>query len=337
RLFAFLVGQPVSDAYLHLLREELGGQDERAPQRPQDELDPVRPFQVAIIGAGMSGLVVARRLQQAGVPFVFLDKNADVGGTWYENRYPGCRVDVPNHLYSYSFFQREDWPQRFSRQNVLLDYFRACTDSFDLRRHVRFETEVLGATFREQSADWEVRIRGSEGAEESLEVNVLVSAVGQLNRPRLPEIDGRESFAGAAFHSARWDTTVDLTGKRVAVIGTAASAIQLIPAIADDVAQLHVYQRTPNWFLPTPDYYADVPAGMHWLIRHVPGYATWYRLSLFWRLAEGALPAARVDPAWNDGGRSVSERNAMLRALMAQHLQSQFADTPDLLDRIVPT
>ena len=339
RLLAFLVGEPVSDDYLHLLREELGAQgiDGRAPMWHKDDVDAERAFRVAIIGAGMSGLVVARRLQQAGVAFVILEKNADVGGTWYENRYPGCRVDVPNHLYSYSFFQREDWPQRFSPQNVLLDYFRECTDALDLRRHIRFETEVLGAAFREQSADWEVRIRGSDGTEESLEVNVLVSAVGQLNRPRLPDIDGRERFTGASFHSAQWDTTVDLTGKRVAVIGTAASAIQLIPAIADDVAELHVYQRTPNWFLPTPDYYADVPDGLHWLIRHVPGYSTWYRLSLFWRLAEGALSAARVDPAWEDGGRSVSERNAMLRALMAQYLQSQFADTPELLDRIVPS
>jgi 4-hydroxyacetophenone monooxygenase len=343
RLFTFLVGQPVSDDYLHLLREELGGpgHDRRAPQWHKDELDPARPFRVVVIGAGMSGLVVGRRLQQAGVPFVIVEKNADVGGTWYENRYPGCRVDVPNHLYSYSFFQREDWPQRFSTQEVLLGYFRECTDALDLRPHIRFSTEVIGATYREESGKWVVRIRGHDGTEAGteadLEADVVVSAVGQLNRPRLPSIEGREHFAGASFHSAQWDTTVSLTGKRVAVIGTAASAIQLIPAIADDVAELHVYQRTPNWFLPTPDYYAAVPDGMHWLIRHVPGYSTWYRLSLFWRLAEGALSAARVDPEWDDGGHSVSDRNAMLRALMVHYLETQFADRPDLLARIVPT
>ena len=339
RMFTFIVGEPVSDDYLHLLREELGasGTDGRAPSWHKDEVNAEQPFRVAIVGAGMSGLVAGRRLQQAGVPFVILEKNADVGGTWYENRYPGCRVDVPNHLYSYSFFQREDWPQRFSTQDVLLDYFRECTDSLDLRKHIRFSTEVLAATFREQTADWDVRIRGTDGTEASLEVNVLVSAVGQLNRPRLPEIDGRERFMGVSFHSAQWDSAVELTGKRVAVIGTAASAIQLIPAIADDVAELHVYQRTPNWFLPTPDYYAEVPDGMHWLLRHVPGYSTWYRLSLFWRLAEGALSAARVDPTWKDNGHSVSERNAMLRALLLQYLETQFADTPELLVRLVPS
>jgi 4-hydroxyacetophenone monooxygenase len=337
-MFEFIVGEAVSDDYVHLLREELGsaGFDGRAPTWHKDDVDPARPFRVAIIGAGMSGLVAGRRLQQAGVHFEILEKNADVGGTWYENRYPGCRVDVPNHLYSYSFFQREDWPHRFSTQDVLCDYFRECTDALDLRRHIRFNTQVLGATFLEATGDWEVRIRGADGSEESLVANVVVSAVGQLNRPRLPDIRGRDEFAGASFHSARWDTGVELTGQRVAVIGTAASAIQLIPAIADDVAELHIYQRTPNWFMPTPDYYAEVPDGMHWLLRHVPGYSTWYRLSLFWRLAEGVLSAARVDPSWDDGGRSVSERNAFLRALLAQYLEAQFADAPELLERLTP-
>jgi 4-hydroxyacetophenone monooxygenase len=338
RLVAFIVGEPVSDDYLHLLREELGasGADGRAPAWHKRDVDAERPFLVVVIGAGMSGLVAGRRLQQAGVPFVIVEKNADVGGTWYENRYPGCRVDVPNHLYSYSFLQREDWPQRFSTQDVLLDYFRECADSLDLRPHIRFDTEALGATYREGPARWEVRIRDHDGREELLEADVLVSAVGQLNRPKLPDIDGCEQFAGRSFHSAQWDTGVELKDKRVAVIGTAASAIQLIPAIAEEVAELHVYQRTPNWFLPTPDYYAPVPDGMHWLLRNVPGYSTWYRLSLFWRLAEGALAAARVDPDWHDDGRSVSERNALLRSLLEQYLRSQFADRPELLDRVIP-
>jgi 4-hydroxyacetophenone monooxygenase len=339
RLLAFLVGGPVSDDYLHLLREELAldGVDARAPAWHKRDIDAARDFRVAVIGAGMSGLSVARRLQQVGVPFVILEKNADVGGTWYENRYPGCRVDVPNHLYSYSFFQRRDWPQRFSTQEVLLDYFRECSDALDLRPHIRFSTEVLSAEFRETSADWTLHVRNADGGEETITADVVVSAVGQLNRPRLPEIAGRATFAGPSFHSARWNSDVALAGKRVAVIGTAASAIQLIPAIAGTVGELQVYQRTPNWLLPTPDYYADVPEGMHWLLAHVPGYSTWYRLSLFWRLAEGALPAARVDPAWEDGGRSVSARNAMLRALMMQYLESQFAGAPELLDRVVPT
>src|SRR5206468_12396416 len=191
-----------------------------------------------------SGLAAAHRCQQAGVPFVVLEKNGDVGGTWFENRYPGCRVDVPNHLYSYSFAQRRDWPQRFTPQAMLLDYFRAVADDLDLRPHIRFGTEVLDAVFDEERSVWEVRTAG-----EVITANVVVSAVGQLNRPRLPEIPVRDRFGGASIHSACWDTSVDLHGLRVAVVGTAASGFQLIPPIAEQAAEVHVYQRTPNWFM----------------------------------------------------------------------------------------
>ena len=337
-MLAFLIGRPVSDDELQLLREELGvsGEDVRSPQWHKDDVDAARPFSVVIVGAGMSGLAAAHRLGQAGVPYVVLEKNNDVGGTWFENRYPGCRVDVPNHLYSYSFFQRADWPQRFTPQELLLDYFRDAADALDLRKHIRFGTEVLDATFRDGVGDWAVRIRTTDGREETLIANVLISAVGQLNRPMLPEIAGRDSFAGTSFHSGQWEPRADVSGKRVAVIGTAASGIQLIPAIADEVAELHVYQRTPNWFMPTPDYHADTPAGMQWLLDNVPTYSEWYRLSLFWRLSEGMLAAARVDPDWPQDGRSVGPLNDGLRVLLTEYLDSQFADAPDLLVRLLP-
>ncbi|MEY2423093.1 MAG: 4-hydroxyacetophenone monooxygenase [Acidimicrobiaceae bacterium] len=338
QMFAFLIGQPVSDDYFDLLREELGvsGEDVRTPLWHKDDIDATRPFSVVIVGAGMSGLAAAHRLQQAGVPYLIVEKNGDVGGTWFENRYPGARVDVPNHLYSYSFFQRPDWPQRFTQQDLLLDYFRDAADALDVRKHIRFGTEVLDATFQEADGDWVIRVRTTDGREETLTANVLVSAVGQLNRPKLPDVAGRDSFRGASFHSAQWDDNVDLKGKRVAVIGTAASGIQLIPAIADEVAELHVYQRTPNWFMPTPDYHADTPVGMQWLLDNVPTYSEWYRLSLFWRLSEGMLAAARVDPEWPQDGRSVGPLNEGLRTLLTQYLESQFADAPALLERVLP-
>lgn len=336
--FAFLTGLPISDEYLQLLREELAlsGEDLRTPTWTKNDLAPDRPFHVVVIGAGMSGLAAAHRLRQAGVPFVVVEKNADVGGTWFENRYPGCRVDVPNHFYSYSFFQRTDWPQRFTPQQALLDYFRDAADAFDLRKHIRFDTEVLRAEWRDDSGTWDVVVRGSDGREQTLTAHVLVSAVGQLNRPRLPDIPGRDTFAGSSFHSARWDDTVSLRGKRVAVIGTAASGFQLIPPVADEATEVHVYQRTPNWFTPTPDYHADTPAGMQWLLDNVPSYPEWYRLSLFWRLAEGMLAAARVDPEWQTDGRSVSALNDAFRQMLTQYLETQFADRPDLLARLVP-
>ena len=169
----------------------------------------------------------------AGVDFVVLEKNDDVGGTWYENSYPGCRVDNPNHNYSYSFAQRHDWPFHFSSQDVLLDYFRRCANDFGVRDRIQFGTEVLSATWSDADGHWTIRVRRADGAESSIEANAVISAVGQLNRPSFPPIKGRDSFAGPSFHSARWDHSLDLRGKRVAVIGTGASAVQFIPEIAD--------------------------------------------------------------------------------------------------------
>ena len=188
RIMEFAVGGAEMAEYLPLLEEELSfrGEDRRAPTWTKDDVAPDVAFQVVVIGAGMSGLLAAHRLKQAGVSFVVVEKDADVGGTWLENTYPGCRVDNPNHNYSYSFAQRHDWPLHFSTQDVLLDYFRRCADVFELREHIRFGTEVVSATWSDDDLRWTVRTRDADGNEESIEANAVISAVGQLNRPLFP-------------------------------------------------------------------------------------------------------------------------------------------------------
>ncbi len=336
-ILTWVTGGAEVDAYLELLREELGiDGDLRAPDWSAATLAPGRTYRVAIVGAGMSGLAAAHRLRQAGVEVVVLEKNADVGGTWLENSYPGCRVDVSNLLYSYSFAQRDDWPEHFSSQQVLLEYFRGVVDDTGLRELIRFDTEVTAMVFDDDTARWHIETVGPGGTDEILEADAVVSAVGQLNRPSYPDIDGVASFAGPAFHSARWDHSVDLTGKRVAVIGTGASAAQFIPPVAEAAGHLTVFQRTPGWFIPTPDYTQPIGPELQWLRRNVPGYTHWSRFWEFWQNVEGLMPFAAVDPDWPGGERSVSAANDGLRELLTAYLQGEFADREDLVDKVIP-
>lgn len=337
-ILEFTVGGVEMAPYLPLLEEELAfrGEDRRAPSWHKATVAPDIDVNVVVIGAGMSGLLAGHRLRQAGVDVVILDKNDGVGGTWLENTYPGCRVDNPNHNYSYSFAQRHDWPFHFSTQDVLQGYFEQCTDAFGLRDAIRFRSEVLSAAWSDDHRQWTVRYRDGDGHEHEIVANAVISAVGQLNRPLYPDIPGVGSFAGPAFHSAHWDHDVDLRGKRVAVVGTGASAVQFIPEIAPEAGELLVFQRTPPWLAPTPDYHAEVAPGLRWLYAHVPSYSELHRFAIFWRMGDGALEGVRVDPAWQSDGSSVSETNELARLLLAAYLEAEFADRPDLLARVVP-
>jgi 4-hydroxyacetophenone monooxygenase len=338
-MMEFATGTVVMREYVPLLEEELGvtGDDRRAPGWTKEALAPDVPYQVAVVGAGMSGLLAAYRLQQAGVAFMVFEKDEQVGGTWWENTYPGCRVDNPNHNYSYSFAQRHDWPMHYSTQDVLARYFRDFAEQHGLLRYIQFGTEVESVTWSDDDHRWTVRTRVADGTVASVEVDAVISATGQLNRPHLPEIPGRDTFAGTAFHSARWPAGVDLTGKRVAVIGTGASAAQFIPIVAEQAADVVVFQRTPAWFAPTPNYHAVVEDGLRWLYRHVPYYSEWNRFWIFWTMGDGQLAYVTGDPEWEPKDTAVSAMNDQMRALLTGYLEEQFAERPDLLDKVVPS
>ena len=204
---------------------------------------------VVIVGSGFAGLGMAIRLRESGYEdFVILERGDDVGGTWRDNDYPGAACDVPSRLYSFSFAPNPNWSRSFSPQNEILDYLRDCAERFGVRPHVRLNCELLDATWDEEQRRW--RLRTSKG---DLTSDVLVSASGGLSDPKLPPIPGAERFAGTVFHSAAWNHDHDLAGERVAVIGTGASAIQIVPEIQPKVAQLDVYQRTPAWIVPRTD------------------------------------------------------------------------------------
>jgi cation diffusion facilitator CzcD-associated flavoprotein CzcO len=205
---------------------------------------------IAIIGAGHSGLCMGMKLKEARIDdFIILEKGATLGGTWRDNTYPGASCDAPSFLYSFSFAQKTDWSRRFAWQSELLAYSTECAIKYGLLPHCRFNAEVTRAQFNDSSSTWTLTC--ANGA--TIEADFVVAGVGQLNRPSIPDFAGRESFAGPQFHSAEWDHSVDLTGKRVAVVGSAASAVQFVPQIAPLVAKLTVYQRSANWLIPRKD------------------------------------------------------------------------------------
>ncbi len=339
RLIDNVAGADVPEGYRAFLLDELGvgGVDTKTPHWETPALTQAAgAMHVVIIGAGMSGLLMALRLQQAGVPFTVIEKNADVGGTWLENTYPGCRVDNPNHMYSYSFEPTHAFPQHYSTQPVLLGYFRDFAVRHDLRASIRFETTVTDAAWDAATARWRVNLTRPDGTPETIEATALVTAVGQLNQPRIPDIAGRESFAGPAFHSATWDHEVDLTGKRVAVIGTGASAYQFVPKIAGQAAHVTVLQRTPPWAVPRENYHHDVAPEKQWLLEHVPFYARWYRFFLFWTGTDGLYDSVKADKDWRGPPHTIGAANAETAALLTAAMQVQTAGRDDLAAAIVP-
>ncbi|WP_329254650.1 NAD(P)/FAD-dependent oxidoreductase [Actinoallomurus sp. NBC_01490] len=324
------------DVYLPLLAHELDvPHDCGAPGWTLTEVAPGRPFRVAVIGTGLSGLVAAYRLKQAGIETVVFEKNPGVGGTWFENTYPGCRLDTHNYAYSYSFAQKPDWPCYFSTQDSIRQYFADFATDSGLLPLIRFSTRVLSAAYDTDAATWRVTSRGASGPAVTETFDAIISAVGQLNTPLIPAFPGQELFAGPSFHTAQWRHDVDLADKRVGVIGTGASAFQVVPAIAGTVAELTVFQRNPPWILPSANYVDRIEEDQLWLFRTVPHYAQWFRFYQFWTSVEGRRRFSQAEPGWDKPG-SVSAANEHLREKLTEFLTETFGDRPDLLEKVIP-
>ncbi|MFF3410862.1 flavin-containing monooxygenase [Streptomyces sp. NPDC002742] len=244
---------------------------------------------VAVIGSGFGGLGAAVRLRREGITdFAVLERAGGVGGTWRDNSYPGCACDVPSHLYSFSFAPNPEWPRTFSGQEHIRAYLEHVADVFGLRPHLRFDTEVKMMTWDAEKLHW--RIETSRGF---LTADVVVSATGPLSDPKIPRIPGIDTFTGKVFHSARWDHDYDLRGKRVAMVGTGASAIQIVPEIQPDAARLTLFQRTPPWVMPRVD--RAISGAERWLHRRLP-FTTQARRGLLWGIRELQVQAFTKRP-----------------------------------------
>ena len=381
KMMSAAVGEQVSEAYVPMLLEQVGLQvsDQHmlnlAQSATHDEVQSgaqTNDIHIAIIGAGASGLCAAIQLGKVGIPYTIFEKNAEVGGTWYENRYPGCAVDTPNHFYQFSFEPNNNWPNYFSQRDAIQAYLEHCADKHEVRKHIRFNTEVSSVVFDEATQTWTIQatntgtkqttnratnqetanIANQETAQtnqqttkqttdstsqiEHLQANAVICAVGQLNRPAIPKLPGLEHYQGQVVHTAQWPEHLDVKGKKAALIGTGASAVQVGPAIAAQVESLAVLQRSGSWVVRRPNIDGVVSEDTKWVLNNVPFYAPWYRFQLFWAFGDGLFEALKIDPTWQGGSESISAFNARLRESMMKHIRRELTGRDDLLKKVVP-
>lgn len=335
-LLGFLTGgrehwYPSLKHELDLARDKGG-----APQWDFDEVAGGRDFPVLIVGAGIAGIAAAYRYSQAGVPFTVVEDASTLGGTWAKNTYPGVRLDTPTFGYSYSFAQRGDWPHQFAEGGDVLDYVRDVAERAGLVDAIEFNTRLVRLLWDEESRTWQATTRGSGGQERVRTFAAVVSALGQLDRPNIPDFPGAELYHGVTMHSQEWSHDVDYRGKRVAVIGTGASAYQIVPALADKVSGLVLFQRSAPWMLPAPNYHDGVSDAFAWLRRKVPHYAQWYRLWVTLQGIPGRMHTVTAEDGWQGAPLSVSAKNQEVREVLIERLKEQFADRPDQLENAIP-
>ncbi len=330
-MMRFCLSEDVPPEYAPMMREQIGL---IKPEAPKSRRDPdARP--VVIAGAGASGIALGKKLGDLGIAYVIVERNDEVGGTWYENKYPGCSVDTPNHAYSFSFGSGYPWSRNFSPRAEIQDYLERSATEFGVRANIRFGVELSSATWDEAALCWRLTLSTATG-EEQLKARAVVSAIGQLSQVSMPTIKGADDFAGALFHTARWPDDLDLTGKRVAIIGTGASAMQIVPEIAGQVASLTIYQRSAQWARPIPRFHDGISAGGQWLLKNIPLYAAWYRFAMLWRYGDGLLPSLHIDPDWPHPERSLNRANDRHRIEMTDYMMRELEGRPDLIEKCLP-
>jgi len=336
-MMSVCMGETIPSEYAPMMREDLGflSRDEGLPTSlplSQDE----RPH-VVIVGAGVSGLALGAQLTRLGVSYVILDANDEVGGTWYRNRYPGCGVDTPNHAYSFSTGKRNRWSRYFALRPEIQQYIVDTSRDNGVHNNVIFERQVVSAHWNEELQSWTITATTPSGHNEQYVAPIFVSAIGGLSTPRIADIPGIEQFNGPLFHPFHWLDDVDVSGKRVALIGTGASAMQIATTIAPSVEHLTIYQRSPQWARDIKGYRDLIDDGELWLLDNFPFYAQWFRFSMFWRYGDGLLPTLRKDHEWEHSDRSMNRINDRHRQEMVSYIESIIGHRPDLMEKCVPS
>ena len=326
-------GVPVADDALAMVLEELALDPWARSLRWQEEPDKERlqNFKVILIGSGMGGLNAALQLKRAGIPYTMIEKNAGVGGTWHENRYPGARVDTPSRSYTHLFGVDYIQPNPYCTQDFNEGYFNWVADTYGLRENAMFNTEVHSMTWDEETATWDVTVLGPDG-EQHLQANAVMTAVGFLNRPSMPDIEGIDEFEGQSWHTARWPEDSQWRGKRIAVIGTGASGYQMIPEIVVDAGHVTIFQRSPSWLVEVRGYRQPFPPQATWLDRNFPYYTNFLRFRYTYGPDFHKINTIDPDFAHPD---ACSPTNKLARDACIDFLERKLGD-PELVKAMTP-
>ncbi len=330
------LGRPPEGAEADLMLKEMGLSHDLHVDWAAGSRVAAADFRVVVIGAGISGIAMGIRLKRLGIDFEIIEREPELGGTWYVNRYPGCGVDTATHYYSYAFHPNPEWRRYYAKQPEVLDYLKATARTYGITEHIRFRTSVAAARYDESRRRWQLRLLGSDGQVSATRADVVVSAVGLLNKPSVPAFRGLQRYAGRVCHSACWDPDLDLRGQRVALFGAGASANQIGPAIADAVQSLCVVQRTPHWNVGTPEYHQHVPPQEQWLLAHLPVYRRWQRIRTMISQTDVNRAAQLVDPDWRASDGTISLANAQARDQLRRYIVEQLGDRGDLLPQVLP-
>jgi 4-hydroxyacetophenone monooxygenase len=328
------LGEDLDDAEFEYCREELALDPWARTLAWREPPPPERleGFSVLVIGAGFGGLNAAVMLKCAGIPFTVVEKDSGVGGTWWETRYPGARVDTPSRAYTHLFGATYPYSSPFCGWEENQGYFQWVADEFGLQDEIVFETEVRSLTWDEDAAEWEAELDGPEG-HRTLRANAVITAVGFLNRPRIPDFEGMETFRGRSWHTSRWPQDADVEGKRVAVIGTGCTGYQLIPELAKLTEHLVAFQRTPQWLFGVPGYLSPFPEEVAWLDRNLPYYSNFMRVRTL-GTGKAFMRMTEIDPDFRDP-HAVSARNRAVREAALSFLRRKVAD-PELREVMTP-
>jgi cation diffusion facilitator CzcD-associated flavoprotein CzcO len=334
RVLPVALGSDVDAEFVPLLLEQ-GGFHLSQPTLPRTVPIP-ETMTVAIVGAGIAGIITALAAADSGVKYQIFDRNDEVGGTWLTTRYPGIGVDTPSAYYSLSREVNPDWSSYYPEGAEYQNYLVALADKHGLREHTRFGTEVEALWWDDEREQWQIHAVDSNGNRDVSHARAVITAAGYLNRPRWPELTGRELFAGISIHSAQWDPSLDLTGKRVAIIGAGCTAVQIVDACVNEVAHLTVFQRQPHWVAPRKRLTDDVPEYKRVLGRHLPYYANWNRLKSYWATADNNYPVILRDPAWAEDHLSISQANDVLLQMCLQYINETFGEGTEPANKVTP-